>query len=97
MEKLVEASAAEAEAVSAVWQAAKAASVDPSEGKSSGAQASDKLHVPETSSDGSETDTLEADVRLHPRAVCVFKFLKGIHKHPLLREILRKHTALVLC
>lgn len=77
MEKLVEASAAEAEAVSAVWQAARAASVDPSEeeasdGKSSGAQASDKLHVPVTSSDGSETVTLEADVRLHPRAVCVF-------------------------
>ncbi|RWR95340.1 serine/threonine-protein phosphatase BSL1-like protein [Cinnamomum micranthum f. kanehirae] len=77
MEKLVEASAAEAEAVSAVWQAAKAASVDPSEGKSSGAQASDKLRVPETSSDGSETDTLEADVRLHPRAVVVAKEAVG--------------------
>ncbi|XXG80719.1 hypothetical protein AAC387_Pa09g1520 [Persea americana] len=82
MEKLVEASAAEAEAVSAVWQAAKAASVDPfekeaSDGKSSGAQASDKLHVPVTSLDGSETVTLEADVRLHPRAVVVAKEAVG--------------------
>lgn len=79
MEKLAEASAAEADAVSAVWEAAKAASVhsteeEASDGKSSGAQASGKLHVSETSSDGRETDTLKADVRLHPRAVCVFTF-----------------------
>lgn len=77
MEKLVEASTAEAEAVSVMWQAAKAASVDSteeegSEGRSSGAHISDKLNVSETSSDGSETDTLEPDVRLHPRAVCFF-------------------------
>lgn len=81
MEKLVEASTAEAEAVSAVWQAAKAASVDSveeegSDGRSSGAHASDKLQVSETSSDGSETDTLEPDVRLHPRAVCCLYLLR---------------------
>ncbi|KAF5184580.1 Serine/threonine-protein phosphatase BSL1 [Thalictrum thalictroides] len=64
---LVEASAAEAEAVSAVWQAAKAASTDPEEATSG----SDKrLLIPETSSDGSDT---EADVRLHSRAVVVAK------------------------
>ncbi|PIA39422.1 hypothetical protein AQUCO_02600105v1 [Aquilegia coerulea] len=63
---LVEASAAEAEAVSAVWQAAKAASTDPEEGTSG----SDKRLLPETSSDGSDA---EADVRLHSRAVVVAK------------------------
>lgn len=80
MEKLVEASTAEAEAVSVMWQAAKAASVDSteeegSEGRSSGAHISDKFHVSDTSSDCSETDTLEPDVRLHPRAVCCLLFL----------------------
>lgn len=85
MEKLVEASTAEAEAVSVMWQAAKAASVDSteeegSEGRSSGAHISDKLHVSETSSDCSETDTLEQDVRLHPRAVCcLFFFLVSFY------------------
>ncbi|RWR76596.1 serine/threonine-protein phosphatase BSL1-like protein [Cinnamomum micranthum f. kanehirae] len=82
MEKLVEASTAEAEAVSVMWQAAKAASVDSteeegSEGRSSGAHISDKLHASETSSDCSETDTLEPDVRLHPRAVVVAKEVVG--------------------
>lgn len=67
MDTLVEASAAEAEAVSAVWQAAKAASTDPVEG----IPVSDKrMHIPETSSDGSDT---EGDVRLHSRAVVVAK------------------------
>lgn len=82
MEKLAEASAAEAEAVTAVWQAAKAASVESvedeaSDGNLTGAHAGDKLHVSETSSDGSEADTLEADVRLHPRAVVVAKETVG--------------------
>ncbi|KAF6135889.1 hypothetical protein GIB67_006781 [Kingdonia uniflora] len=64
---LVEASAAEAEAVSAVWQAAVAASTVPIEEVS----VSDKnFHVPDRLSDGSDT---EADVRLHPRAVVVAK------------------------
>ncbi|KAF5180747.1 Serine/threonine-protein phosphatase BSL1 [Thalictrum thalictroides] len=63
---LEEASAAEAKAVSAVWQAAKAASTDPEEGTSG----SDKRSlIPETS-DGSDT---EADVHLHSRAVVVAK------------------------
>lgn len=63
MEKLAEASAAEAEAVSAVWQAMQAASAVPSEETVS----DDNSQAAETISDGSDT---EADVRLHPRAVC---------------------------
>ncbi|KAG9457527.1 hypothetical protein H6P81_002035 [Aristolochia fimbriata] len=82
IEKLVEASAAEAEAVSAVWQAAKAASSVPgegglSEGKSSTDQLESKFQAAETSSDGSETDPMERDVRLHPRAVVVAKETVG--------------------
>ncbi|XP_043720245.1 serine/threonine-protein phosphatase BSL1-like [Telopea speciosissima] len=66
MEKLVEASAAEAEAVSAVWEAMKAASTVPVEASMS----DHSLHLPETSSDGSDS---EGDVRLHSRAVVVAK------------------------
>lgn len=84
MEKLVEASAAEAEAFNAVWQAAKASSSVPytdatsedntgtSEDNTSSDQAGDKMPTSETSSNGSETDNLERDVRLHPRAVSCF-------------------------
>lgn len=63
MEKLREASAAEAEAASAVWQAAQAASVIPAEETSVSDNNSQSAG---TTSDGSDS---EADVRLHPRAV----------------------------
>eukprot|EP00262_Sarcandra_glabra_P014680 TRINITY_DN4340_c0_g1_i1.p1 TRINITY_DN4340_c0_g1~~TRINITY_DN4340_c0_g1_i1.p1 ORF type:complete len:900 (+),score=162.24 TRINITY_DN4340_c0_g1_i1:172-2871(+) len=77
IEKLVEASTAEAEAVSAVWQAAKAASVVPAEqelldGKTSD-QINDKLRATVASTNGSDINSLEADVRLYPRAVVVAK------------------------
>ncbi|XP_077219148.1 BRI1 suppressor 1 (BSU1)-like 1 isoform X2 [Tasmannia lanceolata] len=82
IEKLVEHSAAEAEAVSAVWQAAKAASAGPtvdglSDEKTDVDQVNGKAHVSETTLDGSDTDTLEPDVRLHPRAVVVAKETVG--------------------
>ncbi|XP_043711293.1 serine/threonine-protein phosphatase BSL1-like [Telopea speciosissima] len=72
MEKLVEASAAEAEAVSAVWEAMKAASTIP--GEEAASVSDHSLHVPETSSDGSDS---EGDVRLHSRAVVVAKETVG--------------------
>ncbi|KAL5701470.1 protein-serine/threonine phosphatase [Ranunculus cassubicifolius] len=62
---LVEASAAEAEAVSAVWQAAKAASTLSEDGT----PAPDR-NLSETTSDGTNA---EGDVRLHSRAVVVAK------------------------
>lgn len=64
MEKLAEASAAEAEAASAVWQAVQAASASPGEETS---VSDDNSRAAETISEGSD---IEADVRLHPRAVC---------------------------
>ncbi|KAJ7977479.1 Serine/threonine-protein phosphatase [Quillaja saponaria] len=71
MEKLREASAAEAEAASAVWQAAQVASaISPEETSVS----DDNSLAAETASDGSDT---EADVRLHPRAVVVAKEAVG--------------------
>ncbi|GAB2213529.1 hypothetical protein Droror1_Dr00017837 [Drosera rotundifolia] len=71
MEKLVEASTAEVEAVRTVWQAAQAASTSPSDETS----ASDENTVAaDTASDGSD---VEADVRLHPRAVVVAKEAVG--------------------
>uniref|UniRef100_A0A5B6YPA9 Serine/threonine-protein phosphatase n=1 Tax=Davidia involucrata TaxID=16924 RepID=A0A5B6YPA9_DAVIN len=71
MEKLAEASAAEAEAASAVWQAVQAASAAPAEETS---VSDDNSQVAETNSEGSDT---EADVRLHPRAVVVAKEVVG--------------------
>lgn len=71
MEKLREASAAEAEAASAVWQAVQATSATPAEETS---VSDDNSHVAETLSDGSDT---EADVRLHHRAVVVAKEAVG--------------------
>ncbi|KAF8387947.1 hypothetical protein HHK36_026612 [Tetracentron sinense] len=71
IEKLVEASAAEAEAVSAVWQAMKASSAVPVEETSI---SNGTLQNQETSSDGGDT---EADVRLHSRAVVVAKEAVG--------------------
>ncbi|KAL1085472.1 hypothetical protein V6Z11_D08G052800 [Gossypium hirsutum] len=71
MEKLREASAAEAEAASAVWQAAQAASAVPAEETS---VSDDNSPAAETASDGSDN---EGDVRLHPRAVVVAKEAVG--------------------
>ncbi|KAL5561594.1 hypothetical protein UlMin_031341 [Ulmus minor] len=70
MEKLREASAAEAEAASAVWQSLQSASVAPEETSLS----DDNSQVADTISDGSDN---EADVRLHPRAVVVAKETVG--------------------
>ncbi|OMP06611.1 hypothetical protein COLO4_08049 [Corchorus olitorius] len=71
MEKLREASAAEAEAASAVWQAAQAASAVPAEETT---VSDDSSPAAETASDTSDN---EADVRLHPRAVVVAKEAVG--------------------
>ncbi|XP_052186702.1 serine/threonine-protein phosphatase BSL1-like isoform X2 [Diospyros lotus] len=71
IEKLTEASAAEAEVATAVWQAVQAASGTPAEETS---VSDDNSQAAETTSDGSDT---EADVRLHPRAVVVAKEAVG--------------------
>jgi protein phosphatase len=88
LEKLREASAAEAEAAAAVWQAAQAASASPAEETS---VSDDNSQAAETTSDGSDT---EADVRLHPRAVCLS------HQCPISRSLfilkLQNHTILWL-
>uniref|UniRef100_A0A7N0SYC9 Serine/threonine-protein phosphatase n=1 Tax=Kalanchoe fedtschenkoi TaxID=63787 RepID=A0A7N0SYC9_KALFE len=68
LEKLREASAAEAEAASAVWQAVQASSSPPAEDMSS------DENVQATTSDGSDDDV---DVWLHPRAVVVAKETVG--------------------
>ncbi|XP_031488559.1 serine/threonine-protein phosphatase BSL1 isoform X2 [Nymphaea colorata] len=73
LEKLVEASAAEAEAVSAVWEAAKAAALMNEnhllDGQLSPHHVKDVSQGSETSSEASDKDTLETDVRLHHRAI----------------------------
>ncbi|XP_015575667.1 serine/threonine-protein phosphatase BSL1 isoform X2 [Ricinus communis] len=71
MEKLREASAAEAEVANAVWQAAQAASTNSAEETSA---SDDNSQAAEATSDGSDT---EADVRLHSRAVVVAKEAVG--------------------
>ncbi|XP_061372089.1 serine/threonine-protein phosphatase BSL1 isoform X1 [Gastrolobium bilobum] len=71
MEKLREASAAEAKAASAVWQAVQSISSSPAEETS---VSDDNSQAAETVSDGSDT---EGDVRLHPRAVVVAKEAVG--------------------
>ncbi|KAL9318370.1 hypothetical protein ACSQ67_014887 [Phaseolus vulgaris] len=71
LEKLREASAAEAEAATAVWQAVQAISNSPAEETS---VSDDNSQAAETVSDGSDT---EGDVRLHPRAVVVAKEAVG--------------------
>ena len=63
LEKLREASAAEAEAAGAVWQAVQSISSNPAEETS---LSDENSQAAETVSDGSDT---EGDVRLHPRAV----------------------------
>ncbi|KAL8113104.1 hypothetical protein AgCh_020431 [Apium graveolens] len=70
MTKLAEASAAEAEAATAVWQAAQSLSSTPEETN----VLDNNLQAAETTSDCSDT---EADVRLHPRAVVVAKETVG--------------------
>lgn len=66
LEKLREASAAEAEAASAVWQYAQGVSSSSAEETS---VSDDKSQAADAVSDGSDT---EADVHLHPRAVCAW-------------------------
>ncbi|GMN38160.1 hypothetical protein TIFTF001_007400 [Ficus carica] len=70
LEKLREASAAEAEAATAVWQALQPSAAAPEETSVS----DDNSQAAETISDGSDS---EADVRLHPRAVVVAKEALG--------------------
>lgn len=64
VDKLVEASTAEVEAVRTVWQAAQAAS---SSSRDESPLSEDSMPTADTPSDGSDAD---GDVRLHPRAVC---------------------------
>ncbi|KAF2611801.1 hypothetical protein F2Q70_00009347 [Brassica cretica] len=71
MEKLTEASAAEAEVASSVWRAAQLDSTSLDEEPSASDGSSPTV---ETTSDGPET---EGDVRLHPRAVVVAKETVG--------------------
>lgn len=71
LEKLREASAAEAEAASAVWQSVQAISSNPADETF---VSDDNSHAADTVSDGSDT---EGDVRLHPRAVVVAKEAVG--------------------
>lgn len=79
---LTEASAAEAEAVSAVWRAAKEASIESlSDDKESESQVNDEFSNAEDSSDVAYS--LEPDVRLHSRAVC-FVFCQLFSSHPFL-------------
>ncbi|ERM93688.1 hypothetical protein AMTR_s00004p00179740, partial [Amborella trichopoda] len=82
LEKLVEASTAEAEAVSSVFEAAKAAAAavhleGTSDGQNPVVQTDDKSQVSHCSLDSSDEDALESDVRLHPRAVVVAKETVG--------------------
>ncbi|KAL8513489.1 hypothetical protein ACS0TY_012815 [Phlomoides rotata] len=70
LEKLAEASAAEAEVANAVWQSAQAASATPEEASLSDGNSQSV----ETISEGSDN---EADVRLHSRAVVVAKEAVG--------------------
>ncbi|XP_045826884.1 serine/threonine-protein phosphatase BSL1 isoform X2 [Trifolium pratense] len=71
LEKLREASAAEAEAASAVWQSVQAISSSPADERS---VSDDNSHAADAVSDGSDT---EGDVHLHPRAVVVAKETVG--------------------
>lgn len=73
IDKLVEASAAEAEVASAVWQAAREASE-----KSLSDDNDSPQHVNEKTENSTDAnDNLEPDVRLHPRAVVVAKETVG--------------------
>jgi protein phosphatase len=71
IDRLVEASAAEAEAANAVWQAAQAQAANPEDTS----VADDNAQAAESNSEGSDG---EGDVRLHPRAVSFSCFLKGV-------------------
>ncbi|KAL2900532.1 Serine/threonine-protein phosphatase BSL1 [Bienertia sinuspersici] len=71
VDKLVEASAAEVEAVRTVWQAAQAASSSPPDETP---LSHSSTPIADTPSDGSDA---EVDVRLHPRAVVVAKETLG--------------------
>ena len=76
MEKLAEASAAEAEAATAVWQAVQAASAIPAEETS---VSDENSQAAETTSDGSDN---EADVRLHTRAVRTRQLCIKVYSSP---------------
>jgi protein phosphatase len=71
IDRLVEASAAEAEAVNAVWQAAQTQAANPEDTS----VADDNPQAAESNSEGSDG---EGDVWLHPRAVSFSSFLKGV-------------------
>lgn len=71
LEKLREASAAEAEAASAVWQSVQAISSSPADERY---VSDDNSHAADAVSDESDT---EGDVHLHPRAVVVAKEAVG--------------------
>lgn len=66
LEKLSEASTAEVEAASAVWQSVQAISSSPADETS---VSDDNSHAADTVADGSDT---EGDVHLHPRVVCAW-------------------------
>lgn len=72
MERLAEASAAEAKAANAVWQAAQAHAANSNE-----PPVSDDSQPAENYSEGSD---VEGDVRLHPRAVCLLNLVHFILK-----------------
>jgi protein phosphatase len=79
LEKLREASAAEAEAASAVWQSVQAISSSPADERY---VSDDNSHAADAVSDGSDT---EGDVHLHPRAVgawnpCAYKLMKFLSR-----------------
>ncbi|KAF3334569.1 serine/threonine-protein phosphatase BSL1 [Carex littledalei] len=79
IDMLTQASTEEAEAMSAVWRAAREASVASSEGslsdeKEAESEADDKSPV---SADSAATDSIQPDVKLHPRAVVVAKETVG--------------------
>ncbi|PKA53451.1 Serine/threonine-protein phosphatase BSL1 like [Apostasia shenzhenica] len=75
IDKLVEASTAEAEAVSAVWRAAQEALSFTAEKDTSDEPTSQINDTHESSTDS--VDSLEPDVKLHPRAVVVAKEAVG--------------------
>lgn len=69
MNRLVEASAAEAEAANAVWQAAQTHAASPEETSVAAAAAAADDNDSQAADNHSEGSDGEGDVRLHPRAV----------------------------
>ncbi|XP_023738466.1 serine/threonine-protein phosphatase BSL1 isoform X2 [Lactuca sativa] len=77
MNRLVEASAAEAEAANAVWQAAQTHAASPEETSVAAAAAAADDNDSQAADNHSEGSDGEGDVRLHPRAVVVAKEAVG--------------------